>query len=237
MSALMSRDDVRAKLLDGTFALDSGSHEPSDGEFCVMEAVAYIQGEEWSDAPKCVCPVISTFLRAWNDGLPDDATRTRLLAPLALLCVGTRSTAGVKLKRSWMAFDWLVRECAAEFLSLTEALKPHADALRALAPIDATNFDMVVPIFKAADSAVRSAAYSAAYSAARSAAYSAADSAALSAADSAARSAARSAALSAADSAVRSAADSAAYAALQPSVERLQSSATEIIKRMCAVTA
>ncbi len=62
----------------------SGSHDPPNGkmEACVMEAVSYVAGEVWSDHPECACPVIASFLRSWNDGLPNDAERTRLLRPL-----------------------------------------------------------------------------------------------------------------------------------------------------------
>ncbi|MGH9734669.1 MAG: hypothetical protein ACRD8A_08785 [Candidatus Acidiferrales bacterium] len=34
--------------------LGTGSHEKETG-FCVMEAVAYVAGEKWSDAPECAC--------------------------------------------------------------------------------------------------------------------------------------------------------------------------------------
>ena len=47
-------------------SLKSGAHSP-DSTFCVMEAVAFVAGEEWSDHPVCACPVISAFMRAWND--------------------------------------------------------------------------------------------------------------------------------------------------------------------------
>ncbi len=90
--------------------------------------------------------------------------------------------------------------------------------------------------WSAARSAARSAAKSAAWSAAESAAKSAAWSAAESAARSAAWSAAESAAWSAAESAAESAAGSAAASFLQPSVDKLQASAIELVERMVAVT-
>lgn len=31
--------------------LDSGSHQPGDGQMCVMEAAAFMAGEPWSDHP------------------------------------------------------------------------------------------------------------------------------------------------------------------------------------------
>src|SRR6185437_10624017 len=63
-------------------SLESGSHEEFEKGMCVMEAVAYVAGEPWSDHPQCAFPVITSFMIAWNDGLPNDAERDRLLKPL-----------------------------------------------------------------------------------------------------------------------------------------------------------
>jgi hypothetical protein len=43
--------------------LAKGAHEDHEA-MCVMEAVAFVAGEPWSDYPECACPVISAFLRA-----------------------------------------------------------------------------------------------------------------------------------------------------------------------------
>src|SRR6266852_112630 len=86
-------------------SLKSGSHSP-DSTFCVMEAVAFVAGEKWSDNPECACPVISAFLRSWNDALPTDAERDRLLKPLIPKLVGTRNKA-LEEKRGLMAADWM----------------------------------------------------------------------------------------------------------------------------------
>lgn len=50
-----------------TLQLAFGGHDPGD-DMCVMEAVAYLAGEPWSDRPECASPVIGAFLRSWNDG-------------------------------------------------------------------------------------------------------------------------------------------------------------------------
>ena len=76
-----SQMEVIQERLVGIASLGKGSHSPTDGEMCVMEAVAYVAGEPWSDAPKCACPVITAFLVSWNDSLPSDAERDRLLKP------------------------------------------------------------------------------------------------------------------------------------------------------------
>ena len=45
-------------------------HASFEDGACLMEAVAWVAGEPWSDKPRCACPVIGDFLRHFNDGLP-----------------------------------------------------------------------------------------------------------------------------------------------------------------------
>jgi hypothetical protein len=87
--------------------LAKGAHEDHEA-MCVMEAVAFVAGEPWSDYPECACPVISAFLRAWNDALSDDE-RDPLLRPLIPRMIGTRRDTAVEQRRATMAIDWLVR--------------------------------------------------------------------------------------------------------------------------------
>ena len=92
--------------------LRSGGHEAeqiANGEACLLEAAAYVAGEPLSDHPDCVCPVLAAFGRAWNDGLPSDVERDRLLKPLIASLIGTKSTSEVEERRSYMALDWLIR--------------------------------------------------------------------------------------------------------------------------------
>ena len=51
--------DVQERLGRVT-VLKAGSHSPPNGELtaCVMEAVAYVAGEPWSDHPACASPVM-----------------------------------------------------------------------------------------------------------------------------------------------------------------------------------
>ncbi len=58
---IKSKRALNAFLRDLTIA--SGVHSP-DGAMCVMEAVAVVAGEKWSDHPQCASPVISAFLRS-----------------------------------------------------------------------------------------------------------------------------------------------------------------------------
>src|SRR5277367_1055911 len=113
-------------------SLGKGAHDPNS-TFCVMEAVAFVAGEKWSDNPECCCPVISAFLRSWNDGLPSDAERDRLLKPLIPKLVGTRNPV-LEEKRSLMAADWLVRVHTPVWLRLAGLVK-QAESLEQLPEI------------------------------------------------------------------------------------------------------
>ena len=146
-----------------------GSHEDFAAGVCAMEAVAFLAGEPHSDFPACACPVISAFMRNWNDSLSDN-DRDRLLKPYLPRLVGTRATPEIENKRAWMATDWLARECAPAWLRAAQLVE-HADRLMSLAPIlDEITAQTAQPDLDAARSAAWSAAESAAESAARSAA-------------------------------------------------------------------
>jgi hypothetical protein len=206
----------------------SGAHPSAEAGMCVMEAVAYVAGERHSDHPTCACPVVSDFLRAWNDALPDDDTRTRLLTPLIPKLIDSKSTRAVERKRSWLAFDWLIREQAPAWLALVESLREHEAALRGLLPVISSSR---VQVSSAAIFAARDAS-----AAARDAAWAAARDAAWAAARDAARDAAWAAARDAAWAAARDAAWAAATNRLAPIVASLQPSALLLVERMLAVT-
>ena len=74
--------------------LEHGAHAKPDDGMCVMEAVAYIAGEPWSDTPECASPVIGAFLRSWNDSLDDDTRQS--LKPYITRLVGSKSTDEVE---------------------------------------------------------------------------------------------------------------------------------------------
>jgi hypothetical protein len=157
-----------------SFTFGVGAHVSRKHGMCVMETVAYIAGEPHSDHPQCACPVISAFMRSWNDGIKDDGLRRDLVGQFVFRLPGTKATPEIELQRSWMAFDWLVRECTAEFLSLSPALATHSQVLRGLPEIGPHNLDMVVPMIQAAWDAARDAAVDAAWAAAWAAAVAAA---------------------------------------------------------------
>jgi hypothetical protein len=216
--------------LERVTVLKAGSHSPPNGDFaaCVMEAVSYIAGEPWSDHPACVSPVITAFMISWNDGLPNDEERTRLLAPLIPKLIGTRGSDALENRRATMATDWLVRAHTPAWLRLA-GLTDEAEALAGLPEI--TDFAQTPSImgplkasraaaekkwdaaWAAARAAAGAAAWDAAWDAARDAAWAAARDAAGAAAWDAARDAARAAARDAAWAAAWAAARDAAWAA------------------------
>jgi hypothetical protein len=161
---------------------------------------------------------------AWNDGLPSDADRDRLLKPLIPEIIDTRSTPAIQERRSYLALDWLIRVFTPKWLDMVPSLAPHAKALRDLQEI--------------ADLAGASAA-GASVNAAWDAAGDAAGDAARAAAGAAARGAAGAAAWDAAwaAGAAAGAAGAAAWAALKPTTEWLQASALDLVHRMIACSA
>ena len=223
----------RLDLLDG-ITLTTGNHAaPPDGadtcDACIMEIVAWIAGEPWSDHPGCASPVIGAFLRSWNDVLDDDPRQD--LKRYARRLVGSRGTAAQEDARGWMALDWLVRTHTPAWLRLA-GLNAQADRLAGLPEFRA---GMDVAPLKPTLQAVRqdaAAAWAAAGDAAWAAAWAAAGDAAWAAAGDAARAAARAAARDAA----RAAARDAARLRLAPTVTELQASAHQLIDRMLTVT-
>lgn len=69
----------------GFFGIDlrRGAHTSREQGVCAMEAAAWLAGEPHSDQPQCACPVIAAFVIAWNDALPTDEDRNRILKAAA----------------------------------------------------------------------------------------------------------------------------------------------------------
>lgn len=151
-----------------TIHLGRGRHNDREHGTCLLEAVAWIAGEDHSDHPECVSPVLAAFGRTWNDNLDDD-DRQRLLKPIGPRLVGTRASAEVEDRRAWLALDWLVRVYTPAWLALA-GLDEHAAALRAASPVvDAESLEAVMGVLsEGLDAAV--AAWDAAWEAARAAA-------------------------------------------------------------------
>lgn len=154
-------DETRLAAIKGR-QLGKGSHSSIEHGMCVMEAVSYVAGEPWSDRPACASPTIGAFLRTWNDALPDDEARTRLLGPLIPRLPGTAADDATELRRSYMALDWMVRVMAPAWLELA-GLGEHAALLRDLGEIcDELSVALAVANTRAAREAARKAAWDAA---------------------------------------------------------------------------
>ena len=220
-----------------TVHLTNGSHEKRADGMCAMEAAAYIAGERHSDHPVCVSSVITEFMMRWNDGLPTDAERDRLLKPLLPLVLHTRTSEADEETRAWLATDWLVRVHAATWLE-RGGLKDHAERLRALPPFTSSEITLAAQqTLSAAAAAAGATAWDAAKDAAWDAAKAAARDAAGAAAAAGATAVAGATAWAAAGAATWAAATAgdAAGAALAPTVLVLQASAQDLVRRMCAV--
>ena len=213
--------------------LGKGSHEGLEDGMCVMEAAAYVAGEPWSAKPLCACPTITAFMVSWNDSLPSNAERDRLLRPLIPLLVGTRSTRAVKARRSYMALDWLIRVNTPKWLDLRLEMKQHAEALRGLDEVtDLAGAKVAGVLVRAAGAA----ALDTAWTSGRAATLDTALATALATAWAAARaSALATAGLDTAWAATRAAARAAEGACLKPTTEWMQASAVDLVVRMCEV--
>jgi len=87
-----------------TIRLSKGKHDsPRDGA-CVMELASMLAGEPFSDHPRSVCPVIGSFLRAYNDRI-DDGPRQDLYA-YAAKAVGSDAPADVQQARAERLSAW-----------------------------------------------------------------------------------------------------------------------------------
>ena len=118
-----------------TLVLQIGQHEANETEMCVMEAVAYIAGEPWSDKPQCASRAIAYFLRAYNDSVNDEVRQS--LKQYIPRLIGTRGSDAIEDRRSLMAADWIVRVHTPAWLRLA-GLTASADALSSLPEITNT---------------------------------------------------------------------------------------------------
>jgi hypothetical protein len=87
-----------------TIKLSKGKHSnPEDGA-CVMELASMLAGEAFTDHPVSVCPVIGSFLRAYNDSIDD--TRRQSLYEYASKVVGSRGAQRTQHARAERLAQW-----------------------------------------------------------------------------------------------------------------------------------
>jgi len=87
-----------------TIKLSTGRHSSPEVGVCVMELASMLAGEPFTDQPESVCPVIASFLRAYND-LVDDSRRQDLYA-YASKVVGSTGSAAVQRARAERLAAW-----------------------------------------------------------------------------------------------------------------------------------
>jgi len=255
MSAVIDATLISERLAQVAITpLGKGSHDGLEDGMCVMEAAAYVAGEPWSAQPLCACPTITAFMVSWNDSLPSDAERDRLLKPLIPLLVGTRSTPAVEARRSYMALDWLIRVNTPKWLDLRPELTQHAEALRGLDEVtDLAGAKAAGVLVRAAGDAAWTAAGPSGRAAEGATALATALATGLATAWAAARTSAWTSGWAAAEgdtglattglatawAAARASAWTSARAAegacLKPTTEWLQASAVDLVVRMCEV--
>ena len=74
------------------------------GRRLVMEAVAFLARREWSDHPPVRAEMVGTFLRSWNDVLPDDQRQAAPVHPRLVGSAGTLSRRDGG--RGWRSTGW-----------------------------------------------------------------------------------------------------------------------------------
>jgi hypothetical protein len=109
-----------------TIKLGKGKHSSPDDGACVMELASMLAGESFTDHPASVCPVIGSFLRAYNDSVDDE--RRQDLYAYASKVVGSRTSASVQRARAEHLSAWAQQFKRAKW---TQGLLP--ERLRALA--------------------------------------------------------------------------------------------------------
>jgi len=88
-----------------TVRLSRGKHGGPEEGTCVMELVSLLAGEEFSDHPRSVCPVIGSFLRTYNDLIDDD--RRQDLYAYAARVVGSHCSKVAQRERAARCLEWL----------------------------------------------------------------------------------------------------------------------------------
>lgn len=107
---------ARLENLLKSIPLASGAHKtPADG-VCVMECVAYLQGEPYSDHPECACPVITAFVALSSDVI--STPERQILGKRILRIAGSRSTPDVAARRLYFLVAYVTRTALPRALSL-----------------------------------------------------------------------------------------------------------------------
>jgi hypothetical protein len=137
--------------------LEQGKHYTPDEGMCLMEAVAFIAGEKFTDHPKCVSLTLAAFGRTLNDSLMTEQ-RQRLI-PLIPKLIGTVGFEEDE-RDSLRCAHWLVTHWAPAWLDLVPELAHQAAALRAFpAPESSPILALWIPALGDAEDAAVSVAF------------------------------------------------------------------------------
>jgi hypothetical protein len=98
-----NRDEV-APVSHQTVRLSRGKHSSPREGACVMELASMLSGEQFSDRPASVCPVIGGFLRSYNDAIDDEHRQD--LYEYAGRVVGTRGGDELERARQERCLAW-----------------------------------------------------------------------------------------------------------------------------------
>ena len=118
-----------------TIKLSKGKHSSPEDGACVMELASMLAGEAFTDHPVSVCPVIGSFLRAYNDSV--DEKRRQSLYEYASKVVGSRGpqrTQRARAERLALWADEMYRSRRRWFLrsplrAVDRLRKPPVDAI------------------------------------------------------------------------------------------------------------
>ena len=99
---------------------------------CVMAATSIVAGEEFSDAPECVCPTIRSLLITLNDSYgSNNDLREQHLSHLPWLIIGTRGTITHQVTRCHLLAHWAITTAASHALRSAE-LEDEAKSLETI---------------------------------------------------------------------------------------------------------
>ena len=87
-----------------TIKLSKGKHASPDDGACVMELASMLAGEPFSDHPASACPVVGSFLRAYNDSIDDQ--RRQSLYEYASRVVASRGPQRIQHARAERLVLW-----------------------------------------------------------------------------------------------------------------------------------
>src|SRR5712675_2780941 len=115
--------------------LEEGAHSDYNDGLCVMEAVAYLRGQQHTDMPKCVSPIIRDKMAEVNDNLRANKERNKFLKPLIPVIINTKF-GGKKLenKRRELYREWReklgVYDMELDYDTLIENIKSFQTVIR-----------------------------------------------------------------------------------------------------------